>query len=425
MPHLPPLAAGDALLLTLLRLSHADREPVMAAAATWQAMLARATELAVSPLVFAALRAHAGEVNAPADVLATLHDHYAENGLRNLALYRTARLVLQHFQRQGIAAIVLKGVYLAQAVYRDPAARVMSDVDLLVKAEARGQVAALFGALGYSQVQSATDAPTHLHHDRYRRAGHSAEFEVHWALISRDDPFHIDLNGLWERAAGVSIAGVPVCVLAVEDTLLHLCVHMTYQHVFDRFSLRCLCDVQRAIRNYGERIDWDAVCARAAEWGCERNVHLALLAAHRLLGAAVPADVLRRLRPADFDERLVAWATHRVLGLVDDHQGPWSANLGRWQLATSVPDKAALLLRMCFPTPQELARRSGASHAPERVWLAYVRRWGDLLRRAGQAVLPAQPNVAGGAPVRWVERETGRTALVRWLRQTGEENAQQ
>ena len=422
--HTPVIAPGDELLLGLLRGGDRASDLADLPADVWNAMLARATELAVSPLVYAAVRTQTAALGVPAAVGRTLHDHYAENGLRNLVIYHRARTVLQHLRAAGIAVIVLKGAYLAQAVYRDPALRLMSDVDLLVKAADVDRARDLFHALGYTPAAIKTGAPETLHHDQYVHPSHPVEFELHWALVSHGDPFRIDLDGLWERAVAVSLAGIPVCTLSAVDTVVHLCLHMTFQHVFDRFGLRCLCDLQRVIQNCGAGLDWDAVCGRAEQWGCARNVHLALLSARQLLGVEAPPEVLRRLRPVDYDERLLLWATHRVLGLVDDRQGPWSGNVGRWRLATSVMEKTALAVRMCFPPRQELAHWSGVPSESSRLWLAYTRRWGDLLRRAVRAALPTKRDAATAPSVQWTEREAGRTALVRWLRREGDEDYQ-
>ena len=415
-PHIPEVTPSDALLLRLLRFGDLAVDAAVASAATWQALLPRATELAVSPLVYAVIRPCADRLGVPKPICQTLHSHYAENGLRNLALYQRMRTIILHLRRQGIAVIVLKGAYLAQVVYRDPSLRLMSDIDLLVKPEDIARVRDLFHHLGYVQVQPDEPVGDARHHDQFAHPTVQPDFEIHWSLVSSGELFRVDHEGLWERAVETSIAGLPAQVLSPEDMVLHLCLHTSYQHVFDRFSLRCLCDIQRCLRHYGARVDWEQVCRRADEWRCTRHVHLTLLLACELLGATVPPAVVARLRPAEFDERLARWAMHRVLGLVDDREGPWSANVGRWHLTTSLTEKITLTRRICFPPRQEVADRSGLSPDSNRLWLSYLRHWGELARRAIQMAFPAKIDSASVPPIQWTERETGRAALMRWLR---------
>ncbi len=422
IPHLQEFAPSDALLLRLLHLDDLDIDAPAASAATWEALLPRATDLAVSPLVYAAIRPYADRLGVPPAVYQTLHNHYAENGLRNLALYQRLRTVVQGLQRRGFAIIVLKGAYLAQGVYRDPSLRLMSDIDLLVKPEDVARLRDLFHELGYAPVPSAEPVGDAPHHDQFAHPTSPPDFELHWSLVSAGQLFQVDHQGLWERAVKTSIAGLPVQVLSPEDMVLHLCLHTSYQHVFDRFSLRCLCDIQRCLRHYGDNVDWDQVCRRAAEWRCTRNVHLTLLLAGELLGAAVPPTALADLRPAEFDDRLARWATHRVLGLVDDREGPWSANVGRWHLTTSLTERTRLAQRICFPPRQEMADRSGLPPDSNRLWLVYFQHWGDLVSRLIRMVLPAKCDHTAVHPVQWTERETGRAALMRWLRYKNKRN---
>jgi hypothetical protein len=76
----------------------------------------------------------------------------------------------------------------------------------------------------------------------------------------------------------------------------------------------CVHPATSRIRRYGDRIDWDAVCQRGEQWGWLKGVSVALALSHRLLGAAVPPDVLLRLENSsradliDVADRLL-WTT--------------------------------------------------------------------------------------------------------------------
>ncbi len=54
--------------------------------------------------------------------------------------------------------------------------------------------------------------------------------EVHWTLLKEDEPFTIDADALWERAVPARIANLDALALLLEDLVLHLCLHLAYQH---------------------------------------------------------------------------------------------------------------------------------------------------------------------------------------------------
>lgn len=404
----------DRHLLDLLRLPSAP-QPSGCPPAAWESMVTKAIDLAVGPLLYAATRQRCDSQAPPEAAARLLRGHYTESALRNFALYRQLHGLLQHLAGHEIPVIVLKGAYLAQAIYQDAALRLMSDIDLLIRHADRARVQHLLSELGYVQQPVESAAADSLHHDLYVHPGYPVEVEIHWALVSQDAPFPIDLDRVWQAAGPGTVAGVSVQTLSSADMVLHLCIHMTYQHVCDRYCLRCLCDLQRFIHARRDQIDWKIVQQQARAWHCEHNVHFALLMSQLMLDAPVPPAVVEQLRPTGFDDRLVIWATHRILGLVDDRQGPWSANLGHWRLASTWTEKVALVQQICFPPRPELASQTGIPLDSPCLLLIYPRHWGELAWRGLRMALRLDKAKTEHATVSWTEREIGRSALVRWM----------
>lgn len=405
------------MLLALLRARLTDGPvalPADPAAIDWTEVVTRALSLGVASLLNAAL-SHAPAVQLPAAAAETLRAYCAENTRRNFKIYQALRLVLLALEREKVEVIVLKGAYLAQVVYQDIGLRSMSDVDLLVRPEQLETARQVLVDLGYGTVK---EEAAH-HHDWYRHPDSGLDVELHWALVSAQDTVQIDHAGLWVRAIPVAIAGVPVHVPAVEDTLLHLMVHTTLQHVFHHFGLRGLCDVQQMIYRYHTQIDWQTLCARARTWTCQRSTYLVLLLARDLLGAPVPSHALAALQPVDFDPRLQGWATQRLLGKVDDTEGPWSTNLGEWELDSRLSERIAVAAQVCFPSRRRMCEQFDLP--PDTPWFVfyYPWRWLLLLARVGRRLVSRGMGTQVRQPVGWREREMGRTALVRWLQGEG------
>ena len=110
--------------------------------------------------------------------------------------------------------------------------------------------------------------------------------ELQWALQPRFYAVDFDMDGLFERAVKVEVAGRRVKTPSSEDLLLVLSVHAA-KHVWGR--LIWLGDIAQILKL--GNLNWDLVQARARELGIERILHVTLLLANRLLGTPIPAPI--------------------------------------------------------------------------------------------------------------------------------------
>lgn len=69
----------------------------------------------------------------PSETIKVLEKIYYSNLARNMLLYDELSKVLSAFKTAEIDVIVLKGVFLAEQIYKNIGLRPMSDIDLLVK----------------------------------------------------------------------------------------------------------------------------------------------------------------------------------------------------------------------------------------------------------------------------------------------------
>ena len=99
----------------------------------WPLIMERASSHQVYPLLYRNLRA-LGFPGVPAVVQSELKAFYLANALRNQLLAEELARLLDLLGQAGIRVVPLKGVTLAQSLYGDAAARVCSDIDILVPA---------------------------------------------------------------------------------------------------------------------------------------------------------------------------------------------------------------------------------------------------------------------------------------------------
>lgn len=88
----------------------------------------------VAPLLYRQLKKlEASDV--PSEIMQELRTYYLRTAARNMDFYRQMSAILQCFQSENIPVIPLKGLYLAEHVYRNIGVRPMGDVDVLVRQE--------------------------------------------------------------------------------------------------------------------------------------------------------------------------------------------------------------------------------------------------------------------------------------------------
>jgi hypothetical protein len=285
-----------------------------------------------------------------------------------MRLYNQLARVLEAFHAEDIPVIVLKGAYLAHAVYGNAALRPMQDLDLLVKKSDLPRAEEMLLRMGYGIYGDRAEYEENHFHFQYAPSGDSENIpvEIHWH-ITYTAPFRVDTEGLWARARPATIAGVETLTLSPEDLLLHVCVHNAHGHVFEE-GLRPHYDTSAILQYYGEEMDWEQVQRRADRWGIDRCAYLTLRFARDLLGAAVPEQVLAALEPGDLDAEMVAWAEERIFAQATR---PEFDNWGRLEAAERLRDKIGVFLRACFPPAPHLAKRYAVSPRSARVYFYY------------------------------------------------------
>jgi hypothetical protein len=221
-------------------------------------------------------------------VLAALRQGYERNVHKSLFLARELIRVLDCLDALGVDAVPYKGVVMSEVYYGDLAMRQAGDMDLFVRARDVGCIKNAVHELGYTPRFS---IPQEAEED-YIASGYEWSFdsaagrgllELQWALQPRFYAVDFDMDGLFERAMNVTIAGREVNTPSAEDLMLVLSVHAA-KHSWER--LIWLCDIAQILKR---ELNWERVRVQARELGIERILRVTLLLARKLLGAEMPA----------------------------------------------------------------------------------------------------------------------------------------
>jgi hypothetical protein len=357
----------------------------------WDRLTERACYHGVAPLLYNNLRYMDTPDVWSRDALGGLKRAYYATAARNALLYQALHQMLHALDTTSIPLIVLKGAALAETVYPHRALRPMSDVDLLIHKADLPRVEDILMKLG-NMLQAHTQSKAWYQEHHYHvvfinpeRSAITPPIEVHWHIDRPSNAFRIDIDGLWERAIPVPIAGVETLMLAPEDLLLHLCLH-TCRHAGSpmaggmlNFRLRSFCDLADTIRQYGPSLNWGDLIRRASQWCIQPYVYLTLQLAKELLDAAMPESILEELKPTGFDMRLLRWTREELLQEPD--AWPIFPQLLTLWKGRSFKDRAAVVANIL--SRDVIAKAYAIPPASKKVYFYYPRRLKDLLTRYG------------------------------------------
>ena len=260
--------------------------PLLRQTVRWKALFALAEKHGAQPLLCHALLSLNDAL--PADQIACLKQSYQANLHKNLLLSRELIRIVQHLRSSGIEVMPYKGLALAEEIYGDVGLRQAGDIDLLIRASDLPRIRQAVGELGYTP-----HAPLSVTQERaYLKSGYECAFdsaagrnilEVQWATQPRFYAIDFDTEGLFDRAVTVSVAGQPFKTPCFADLLLILSAHAA-KHAWGRMIW--LCDIARLMNS--PTLDWNWIGSQATKLGIVRILRISMLAANRLLEAAIP-----------------------------------------------------------------------------------------------------------------------------------------
>ena len=256
--------------------------------------------------------------------------------------------VLEDLDRNGIPAIVMRGIRHAEWIYGDPGVRPFEDHDVLVQPGDRAPAVAALRRLGFEQPAPAL----------FRRGG--VLIDLHTDPLgagrrpTRREIFPIAVTRLFRRAAGGRVAGAPALILDSADEILLLAVHLV-KHSFDR--LVRIADLAHAVAVHGGTIDWPLLHERAVAIRLERVLARAFEAA-AMLAVAIPDPF--RDAPAGRLERALMDRVGRLVPV------PWTGELLMVRSAGDLVSGLRFLMDALLPAGELPARPLGRAAALPR-----------------------------------------------------------
>lgn len=271
----------------------------------WRSVIALAGGYGLTPLL--AHRARQRGIVFPDGIDESLRNATLENTARNMLMYQELGRLLHLLDAKHITVILLKGAFLAEAVYNAPGLRKISDVDLLVSRDQLQDAFALLRAEGYETRGGFTPGESEREPSHVPELTKNGMFiDLHWTIAPEGSGLEIDPVGIWDRAQKFHLQGVETSAPGLSDLLLHLAVHAAYGHQL-HYQLRTLYDLDEILSKFGTDLDWEQLIRICRSWHAERGVYLVFRLLTEMVGTPLAGSVLDDLQPGDWDERQLEW----------------------------------------------------------------------------------------------------------------------
>lgn len=268
----------------------------------WGSLLHMANLHRCTPLWFVRLRDDGLLSLLPSDLQAYLKHLHQANVERNEVLREATIEILSELEALRIPTILLKGAAtFCDDLYGDSGARMMADVDLLVKPEDSGSVRKRLLQRGYEELPDCFGgsigyfnayAPHHL--PPFVKPGTSVVVEVHFQTARGQAGRVLDTGRSWQHSQAETCGDVATSVLIPSCRLLHNTVHALVpfrQCVRSTVSLCELAEFAHLVRRYGPAIDWIEWAESGTRQGLGRQFRGYLNLATGLMAVPFPEEI--------------------------------------------------------------------------------------------------------------------------------------
>jgi hypothetical protein len=204
-----------------------------------------------------------------------------------------SRSVLPALGEAGVAAVPLKGPWLAERLGYPPGTRLTNDLDVLVRPADVPAAGAVLREVGYRQLPEPAGLPgAHLVYVPGRADLWLPQVEVHHNLAEPDGAAWS--GRAWRRLQSRRWRERAMLDLSSVDLVLYLSVHAARHNWF---HLCHILELAYAMRAEGPRLDWTALWREAELTSLSGVLRLSLSMARGVCGAQLP-DGWSRSRPA-------------------------------------------------------------------------------------------------------------------------------
>ena len=241
---------------------------------------------------------------------------YFGNFLRNEEYFELLKTLLTKCKKEGVPIIALKGPALVGRIYKDPALRTLSDLDILCSPIDLRRIVTIARQMGCKIMDDGDDPPSD-HHVAMVQAASGVILEFHfmpYEIIQNHERF---MQLAWERKEWIAVADFHCPVLSLEMELLFNLAHLI-QHEFD-ISLKHYLDIAGILVFCEGRLDRDRIGTLLRDFGLEHVFSLTTGFLSKMMHLPHVSQT-PRLNPKNGGQREFNASLRNLLALLDEER---------------------------------------------------------------------------------------------------------
>ena len=206
----------------------------------WKTLSELAYFHSVEPLIHWMISNTDISIKVPESLKQKWEQAYFGNFLRNELYFDVLRTLLKECEKAEIPIIVLKGPAMIGRIYKDPALRTLSDLDILCSPTDLHRIIAIARTMGY-RIMAEGDDPTAPHHVAVFQAASEIILEFHFMPYENIQNQEKFMQLAWDFREWITVGDLQCPVLCLEMEMLFDIAHLA-QHHFD-VSLKHYLDI--------------------------------------------------------------------------------------------------------------------------------------------------------------------------------------
>ena len=239
----------------------------------------------LEPLLYWVVSTHNVETDVPAWLKEKWERAYFETFLKNEEHLQILAVLLDKWNHAGVSVIVLKGPALIGRIYRDPALRPMSDLDILCSKSDLGMVVDTTREMGY-KTGAVGDDPASIQHVSVYHETTASLLECHFRPYETIRDHQLFMERAWDQREWIDVGSVQCPVLSLEMELVFDLAHLAH-HQFD-VALKHLVDIAGLLVFCRPQFNWYETDTRLREFKLDRVFELVTGSIFRLMHLDLP-----------------------------------------------------------------------------------------------------------------------------------------
>jgi hypothetical protein len=333
----------------------------------WEILYKYAVFHGIAALISRHLSCQKNIESIPKKIFSDLYQHYLLSLSRNIILYEHFQKILQSFSAKNISVIPLKGIFLAEKLYKDIGLRQMSDIDLLVKkdnAETCIQILLNLGYLPFGVDKTkffrnngvAKHMPTMVLNDIL--------VDIHFK-IQIDDTIHtIDMEEYWRNATSINLYNIKTLALSTENLLLYLCIHIERHFNEGKIQLYQFVDMIGILQTHEKDFNWSQFEFSCEKNYCKKNVLTILFFLYEFFSIELPEKIVQQFSVFNFEKSKALFISFLNCNIEEILNRTENQNIKNLRKIKGTKNKFFYLFGDIFPSKLFMYNRYRIKHKP-------------------------------------------------------------